>query len=314
MSNAVIEIKSLGKTYKSGFLNRNKVYALKGLDLSIQAGEIFGFLGPNGAGKTTALHCMLGLQKPSQGSALLFGHVADKNPCVFQRIGYVPEEFNFYQYLTGVELMTFFGRIYNLPPVQIRSRTDEIFDKLALTDARSRKIKTYSKGMKQRLALAHALLSEPELLFLDEPTRGLDPVGVKLVRDSLLTLAEKGSTIFLNSHVLSEVEMVAHRVGILNAGRLIWEGNPRNLPGKASGHRVAFTLPAAATLPDFPDTVQPDGTRNVETKDDESLYRLVDAIRQAGGRIIEVSRKQRLEDHFLDLIQNSSEDPAEAHE
>src|SRR2546422_9647791 len=193
--------------------------ALVGLDLAVSAGEVFGFLGPNGAGKTTTMNVLLGFVNATSGAAFLFG-VDVRQPIARQRIGYLPEQTYYYKFLTAEELLRFYARIFGLPRAEAERRIDVVLKLVELVEARKRPIKTYSKGMQQRVGLAQALINNPDLLILDEPTSGLDLIGRMKVRQIIQRLKQTGKTVFFSSHELGEVETVCDRVAILYQGEL----------------------------------------------------------------------------------------------
>jgi ABC-2 type transport system ATP-binding protein len=225
---AIIETQNLYKEYSSKF-SKQKVNALNDFTFSINQGEIFGLLGPNGAGKTTLIKILLAITFPTSGTAKIFGTDAT-NPKWKTKVGYLPENHRFPNYLTGEQVLSYYGELSGMKnDSKMKSRIDEMLAMMNLTQWRNTKIKKYSKGMMQKLGLAQAMLSEPDLIFLDEPTDGVDPIGRKEIRDILTELKSRGKTIFLNSHLLSEVEMICDRVAILNKGDLIKEGNVDDL-------------------------------------------------------------------------------------
>jgi ABC-2 type transport system ATP-binding protein len=194
--------------------------AVRGLTLEVQAGEVFGFLGPNGAGKTTSIKMLLGLVAPTSGSARLLGApLGDR--AARARIGFLPEHFRFHDWLSAVEFLNLHAQLYGMSPGQQRQRVPELLELVGLTPFRNKYLRTFSKGMLQRIGLAQALLNRPALVFLDEPTSGLDPVGRRLVRDIIRNLREEGTTVFLNSHLLSEVEITCDRVAFIKHGEVI---------------------------------------------------------------------------------------------
>src|SRR5712691_7184379 len=201
----IIETRNLQVEYRGQNRNAVKKMAVKDLNLRIRAGEVFGFLGPNGAGKTTTMNVLLGFVNATSGSAFLFG-VNVRDPIARQRIGYLPELTYYYKFLTAEELLRFYGRVFGLPREQTDRRIDELLKLVELEGARRRPIKTYSKGMQQRVGLAQALINNPDLLILDEPTSGLDPLGRMKVREIIQRLKERGKTVFFSSHELGEVE------------------------------------------------------------------------------------------------------------
>jgi ABC-2 type transport system ATP-binding protein len=194
--------------------------AVEDLSLGVRRGEVFGFLGPNGAGKTTSIKMLLGLVEPTSGSGTVLGARLG-NRAARARLGFLPEHFRFQDWLTGRELLHFHGRLLGLRPAHVRERTEALLARVDLSDAAHRPIRTYSKGMTQRVGLAQALLGEPEILFLDEPTSGMDPLGRLLVRDLIRELRDRGTTVFLNSHLLGEVEATCSRVTFVKEGRTL---------------------------------------------------------------------------------------------
>jgi ABC-2 type transport system ATP-binding protein len=223
MSQTVLRTAQLRVEYPTRERGQPAKVALKGLDLSVQQGEVFGFLGPNGAGKTTTMNVLLGFLQASSGNAYLFD-VDVREPVARQRLGYLPELTYYYKFLTAEELLRFYARIFRLPPAETERRIDEVIRLVELDSARKRQIKTYSKGMQQRVGLAQALINNPDLLILDEPTSGLDPVGRMQVRQIIQRLKGEGKTVFFSSHELGEVETVCDRVAILTQGELKVQG------------------------------------------------------------------------------------------
>jgi ABC-2 type transport system ATP-binding protein len=216
---AILKIEGLRVEYRTRELGETTKVAVKGLNLAVFPGEVFGFLGPNGAGKTSTMNVLLGFVPPSAGDAWLFG-VSVRKPIARQRIGYLPELTYYYKFLTAEELLRFYARIFRLPKGEVNGRIDQVLQLVELQDARKRPIRTYSKGMQQRVGLAQALINNPDLLILDEPTSGLDPVGRMKVRQIIQRLKNEGKTIFFSSHELGEVETVCDRVAILAQGEL----------------------------------------------------------------------------------------------
>ena len=217
-SEVVIETRGLGKIYRD-FWGRKKVQALKALDIQVQRGEVFGLLGPNGSGKSTTIKLILGLLFPSTGRAFVFGKEATevtKN----ERIGYLPEESYLYKFLNAEETLDFYGRLFDMPSQVRRERTERLIQLVGLQKARRRQLKEYSKGMTRRIGLAQALINEPDLLVLDEPTTGLDPIGTREMKDLILRLRDQGKTILMCSHQLADVQDVCDRIAILYQGEL----------------------------------------------------------------------------------------------
>lgn len=203
--------------------------AVRGLSLEVRRGEIFGFLGPNGAGKSTSIKMLLGLVKPSSGQAQILG-CSFTNVEVRRKVGFLPEDFRFYDWLTASELLALHGRLAGLTPAQLRDRVPAYLDLVGLTPQRDRRLRGFSKGMMQRIGLAQALIHEPQLVFLDEPTSGLDPMGRYLVRDIIRNERNRGATVFLNSHLLSEVEITCDTVVFIKQGQVIGSRDLRSSP------------------------------------------------------------------------------------
>jgi ABC-2 type transport system ATP-binding protein len=217
-SNVVVETRKLTKIYRD-FWGRQKKRALNALNLQILRGEIFGLLGPNGSGKTTTIKLLLGLLFPTDGEAYVFGQPAAevrKN----ERIGYLPEESYLYRFLSAEETLDFYGRLFDLKPAERRKRAQQLIDIVGLAGDKKRKLKEYSKGMRQRIGLAQALINDPELVILDEPTSGLDPLGTRWMKDLIIDLRKRGKTIIMCSHRLEDVQDICDRIAILNEGEL----------------------------------------------------------------------------------------------
>ena len=225
---SIVELKNLSVQYRAQNSGQGKKLAVNDLTLSIEAGEVFGFLGPNGAGKTTTMNVLLGFVNPTGGEASLFG-VNVRDPVARQRIGYLPELTYYYKFLTAEELLRFYARIFGISRGQADKRIDQLLKLVELESVRKRPIKTYSKGMQQRVGLAQALINDPDLLILDEPTSGLDPLGRMKVREIIQRLKNEGKTVFFSSHELGEVETVCDRVAIIHQGQLKVEGRVSDL-------------------------------------------------------------------------------------
>ena len=214
---------ALTKHYPVGFSGRRRHVALDHLTLRVGQGQVFGFLGPNGAGKTTTLKLLLQLIYPTSGTASILGRPAGSVD-VRRRIGYLPEQPYFYDHLTPEELLDYFGGLFGYDAAERRRRTARLLDEVGVGEARRRQLRTFSKGMLQRVGVAQALLNDPEVVFLDEPMSGLDPLGRREIRHLILGLRDRGCTVFFSSHVLADAEALCSRVGILVAGRLVTEG------------------------------------------------------------------------------------------
>ncbi len=224
----VIETRELTKIYE-GAVRGQDVHALTDLNLHINAGEIFGYLGPNGSGKTTTIKMLLGLLFPTSGDIEIMGMKDISSAKVKRKIGYLPEGAYYPDFLKGEEILRFYGKLYGLGGKSLEKRIDEVLDKVGMTHARKRLLRSYSKGMRQRIGLAQALISDPQLLILDEPTTGLDPIARKEIRDILADLRNTGKTLMISSHELLEVEMISDRIGILFEGVLQTQGTIQEL-------------------------------------------------------------------------------------
>ncbi len=237
--NPVVETYELKKAYRTGFWLTQKLVSLKSCTLKVYEGETFGLLGPNGAGKTTLLKTLLGIVRPSGGKGKLLGQpLGDR--ATKQRVGYLPENPYFYDYLTGWEILQFTAGLFRIPRSVAKQRIPELLDLVGLAQAAAKKkqLRQYSKGMLQRIGMAQALINNPDVVFLDEPMSGLDPLGRYQIREIILSLKSQGRTIFFNSHVLSDVELICDRVGILAQGELICLGSLQELLGTADTYFI----------------------------------------------------------------------------
>jgi ABC-2 type transport system ATP-binding protein len=296
----VIEIKNLAKQY-------GKIEALKGVTLNVEKGEIFGLLGQNGAGKTTMIKILLGITKPSFGQAALLG-APTGSPGVRRRVGYLPEDHRFPDYHTGYSLLDFYGSLLDVPRSEKRRRIEEMLEVVGIKKRMNYKIRTYSKGMKQRLGIAQAIFHDPEIIFLDEPTDGVDPLGRREIRELLTQLKEEGKTIFLNSHLLGEVELICDRVAILDRGEMIRMGTTEELTQQQGLYVIGL-----AKGQEFPreDVVRLgyDVSRNEEgwevgLKEGQNIDAVVDLLRSRGLSLRHLSEKrQTLEDLFIQTVE-----------
>ena len=312
MSLYAIETADLTKVYSSSF-GKKKVEALTQLKLNVSKGSIFGLLGPNGAGKTTLIKLLLGIIFPTSGSAkILDEEIANYH--VKKRVGYLPENHKYPAYLNGGDVLQFFGKLSELESDYLKKRIDELLELVKLSKWKKIKVKNYSKGMMQRLGLAQALLNDPELIFLDEPTDGVDPIGRKEIRDILLELKTKGKTIFLNSHLLSEVELITDRVGILNKGKLLKEGTVSELTEKKEEYKISvegdgIDKLSTELLNGLNLAKMQDGYYSLRVADTQELNRILDLLRKNGVVIKEFSQqKNTLEDMFISLIQEAEKE------
>jgi ABC-2 type transport system ATP-binding protein len=278
--------------------------AVHDLTLSVARGEIFGFLGPNGAGKTTSIKMLLGLVRPTAGRARVLGapvgDVASR-----RRIGFLPEHCRFHDWLTARELLAVHARLYGMKEPSLKSRIEALLERVGLEADADRRLNQYSKGMRQRVGLAQALLSTPELVFLDEPTSGLDPLGVRLVRDIIHELRESGTAVFLNSHLLSEVEVTCDRVAFVRRGRVVRE---MTLAGDTALHvelKVApITDALLACLTRFGNAVRSDGDLvRLEVPSEEAIAPLTKFLIESGVAVYRVmGRRESLEAAFLETM------------
>ena len=303
--NPVIEANGLRKVYSSRFGTR-KVRALDGIDLSVEAGEVFGLLGPNGAGKTTAVKILLGLTRATEGSARLFG-IPVSDPESRRRVGYLPEGHRFPGYLTARQTLSIFGRMSGVDGTTLKARIPELLARVRLTGWEDVKVKKFSKGMTQRLGLASALVHDPQVLLLDEPTDGVDPVGRREIRDLLREEAARGRAILLNSHLLSEIELTCDRVTVLRRGKVAAQGRIADLTAQSSLYKMTASPVDEALLSAFRDTgaavERVNGHLMLTTRDLAHVNALVDTLRARGGILSELAPvRSTLEDVFVDLV------------
>ncbi len=307
ISDVVIEIVDLTKDYEVGFLKKKKARALDHLNLEVRRGEIFGFLGPNGAGKTTTLKLLMRLIYPTQGTARILGHSVD-HVSTRARLGYLPENPYFYDYLSGRELLEYTAALFGVPGEQARIRGKELLALVGLdSDRANRQLRKYSKGMLQRIGIAQALINDPEIVFMDEPMSGLDPIGRREVRDLLLSLRAQAKTVFFSSHILSDVEALCDRAAILTRGRLVRCGTVHELTDieDSAVEVVALGIDPSA-LGRFSQlvsslqsaTLTPNGVHLV-LGDEREVDDTLALIRDCGGKLVSVNpRRASLEDIF----------------
>jgi len=312
-----IETHELSKTYRDGWFGRRRVPALAGVSLSVKRGEIFGLLGPNGAGKTTLIKILLGLVHKSGGSAAMLGRPAGHRT-TRRKIGYLPEHHRIPHHLTGNTALEYYGGLSNVPLREIRRLRPKLLEMVGLGRWGKTLVRKYSKGMAQRLGLAQAMLHDPDLLILDEPTDGVDPVGRAEIREVLARLKSEGKTIFLNSHLLQEIELVCDRVAILGRGKLRRMDTVHALRQDTSSE-VVLTLKAdegdvRRLLHGRPvlaaASVDAEHLRiTVEARDQGELDHWIDLLRSGGVSIAAVGRPQlTLEQAFLDLVLNDDKE------
>jgi len=278
-SEVVVAVRGLTKVFKD-FWGRPKARAVDAVDFEVRRGEVFGLLGPNGSGKSTTVKLLLGLLNPTRGHIEVFGrsprHVATKS-----RIGYLPEESYLYRYLNSRETLDFFGNLFHLPGDERQRRSEQLLDMVGLTQTHTRPVGEFSKGMQRRIGLAQALINDPDLVILDEPTAGLDPIGCREVKDLILALARRGKTVILSSHLLSDVEDVCDRVVIYYGGKIQALGTLRELLAKPDAIRI--------TMPPLPR---------------ETMEKVLSLIRAdvAADRVRVDNPTQNLESYFLEVV------------
>jgi len=280
--------------------------AVADLTLQVQQGEVFGFLGPNGAGKTTSVKMLLGLVAPSGGEGKLLGAPVG-NVRARARVGFLPEHFRFHDWLTGSEFLHLHAQLYGMSSARCKERIPRLLDLVALTPHRDQKLRSYSKGMLQRIGLAQALLNEPQLIFLDEPTSGLDPVGRRLVRDIIRDLKSQGATVFLNSHLLSEVEITGDRVAFIKHGEVVRQAALQSLvDGQTTVElRVGQLSPQLiAGLAQWGQDVRADGDHvHLTVADESALPHIARYIVEQGSELYTMTPlKLSLEDLFLQIV------------
>jgi ABC-2 type transport system ATP-binding protein len=295
-----LEIKNLKKSFKSNFLIK-EFHILKNINLSVEKGEIYGFLGPNGAGKTTTIKCIMGIIFPDQGEITILGQPATAIESR-RKVGFLPEHPYFYDYLTPVELLTFTGMLFRIPRKQLARKTSELIELVGLKGKEKIKLKKFSKGMIQRIGLAQALIHEPEVLILDEPFSGLDPIGRKELRDIILSLKDDGKTIFFSSHILQDMEMIVDKVGIILDGEIKKEGKLSDLISlSVRNYEIVFTgMDKEALNKNNLAFTQKDKNYILKADTNEETNRIIKMISRGKGRIISVTPiKMTLEDIFL---------------
>jgi ABC-2 type transport system ATP-binding protein len=309
---AVLHVSDLQKTFTRGLLRR-RVEALRGITLAVERGEIFGFLGPNGAGKTTTIKILMGLIYPSGGRAELLGAPAGDRAAK-ARVGYLPENPYFYDYLSVRELLDMVGRLHGLPRATRRRRSGALIERVGLEAAADRPLRSFSKGMLQRAGLAQALIGEPELVVLDEPMSGLDPVGRKEVRDLVVELRERGTTVFFCTHILADASALCDRVGILVRGTLRDVGSlAQLLDPRVLGVEVVWQAPADAVegLRRFAGQHREAALGHVlDVADLDQAHAFVRALLAADGRLVQLApHRQSLEALLMSEVERADAEP-----
>jgi len=281
-SEFVVQTEQLSKVFRVGFWGK-KVTAVDGINLEVRPGEVFGFLGPNGAGKTTTLKMLMGLIYPTSGTARLFGRELG-DPQTKARLGFLPESPYFYDYLTSREFLGFYGHLFGLGGSVLGKRIDELLELVGMTHAKDLQLRKFSKGMLQRVGVAQALINDPELVVLDEPMSGLDPIGRKEVRDLILRLKESGKTVLFSSHILHDAEVLCDRVAMILKGRLVACGRVTDLLDQGANHQVELIV----------DRLSPEGL--------DHLRPLTDKVVMQGDRMLVVLRSQQQVGGALEII------------
>ncbi|MGC2528424.1 MAG: ABC transporter ATP-binding protein [Candidatus Acidiferrum sp.] len=305
MPATAIEIENLTKDYPFGFLHLKKKRSLEGLTMQVENGEVFGFLGPNGAGKSTTIKLLMSLIFPDAGSARILGKpISDIE--MHRNLGYLPEQPYFYDYLTATEVLDYFARFHDLTAADRKERVTRMLKKVGLETAGKIQLRKYSKGMLQRVGLAQAILHDPQVVILDEPMSGLDPIGRREVRDIILELKRDGKTVMFSTHILSDAEMLCDRVGVIVGGKLRGVGAPGEIVGmKAQGMEILFELPggfsnAGAIVAKTTKT----GDRYRMHVSEEELYAGLEQLRGVGAKILSVAQvKPSLEEYFMHLVE-----------
>lgn len=322
MTNAVIDIQDVSKTYREGLIRKKTVEALKGVSFQVQKGEIFGLLGPNGAGKTTLIKVLLGIVRRTGGKAFMLDQPVGTRP-IREKIGYLPESHLIPRHLTGDTALEYYGQLNGMSVADIRKNRGELLGRVGLGEWGNTPVRSYSKGMKQRLGLAQAMIHDPELIILDEPTDGVDPVGRADIRNVLREIRDRGTTVFINSHLLQEIELVCDRVAILMHGRLRHVGRVDELTSNLSDSgMVRFIVTGVEDnvregLKEARDEFEeielreweelPGGRFGISlgVSEQPMIDRLVDCFRKRDVSLCEMDRhRQTLEEAFLQLVQS----------
>jgi ABC-2 type transport system ATP-binding protein len=303
----IIEINDLVKDYETGFFKKKKVRAVDGISLSVKGGQIFGFLGGNGAGKTTTIKILMSLLYPTSGSAKILGQdISDFT--MHSRIGYCPENPYFYDYLTPRELLAYFGDLFGIDNTKTKEKAEDLLSKVGLDEKdRSKQLRKFSKGMLQRVGLAQSLINDPEIVFLDEPMSGLDPIGRREVRELIAGLREKGTTVFMSTHILSDVEALCDEVAILRKGKLAASGKLDDLlVSHAETQVFEVTLRGVSAGAFHLSGIEKSQISSrahgvmVRIEDESQIDSLLAEARKQGGHLVSVQpTKQSLEELFV---------------
>lgn len=311
----IIQTENLSKTFRSMATGTN-VRALQNLTIDVCMGEIFGLVGPNGSGKTTTLKLLLGLLSPTSGKISIFGRTARSRE-MKKRVGFLPDGPYFYDHLNAVELLDFYGSLFRFSKAECRKRAEAMLDLVGLMTHRDLIIRHYSKGMLQRVGLAQAMINDPDLLFLDEPTTGLDPMGARAMKEAIVRIRGQGKTVFLCSHLLADVQNLCDRVAILDRGELIRFDRVDNLIGPTRVTQVVATdlseEVAKGLESDVVEWHASDGTHVFEGKTPEAVYTIMEGVRSHNGKLVSVEPKgETLEDVFVKAIRDREASGAKA--
>ncbi len=307
--NFAVKTENLSKDYEVGFWKKRKVRALDGLNLQVEGGQIFGFLGGNGAGKTTTIKILMSLIFPTEGSAKILGEDISSTK-MHARIGYCPENPYFYDYLTARELMNYFGELFGLDAAKRNSKTEELLNKVGLEEkAWNRQLRKFSKGMLQRVGLAQSLINEPEIVFLDEPMSGLDPIGRREIRELIANLREQGTTVFMSTHILSDIEALCDNVAILRKGKLAATGNLHELLTKSGETQMFEIVVKNISAESLKNEIEKIGGAkisakangaNIQVLDEKDIDAVMKPVRENGGSLVSVQPvRQSLEELFV---------------
>lgn len=314
-NNTVIDVQNVAKTYRGG------VQALKGVSMKVHAGEVFGLLGPNGAGKSTLVKILMTIIRPTRCEGTLLGDTIGTKHRL-ERVGYLPEHLKFPDYLTGYQVLDIYGALAKVPSEVRKERIPQLLKLVEMGEWANKRIRTYSKGMKQRVGLAQALINDPDLVLLDEPTDGVDPVGRRDIRNVMSDMKSQGKAVFVNSHILSELELVCDRVAILSKGNVVAQGTIEELTAGSRRYEIGLASP----LPDSPsltellgrvkaDFMSSDSKAHITIPSDDpaALQPVIDALRSANA-VIESVRpvRQSLEEYFIAAVDAAGDEVAAA--
>src|ERR1700746_2592512 len=305
MTAPTIETQNLSKEYPYGFLHLKRKTSLENLTMQVEDGEVFGLLGPNGAGKSTTIKLLMGIIFPTAGSAQILGKpVSDVS--MHRNIGYLPEQPYFYDYLTAAEVLDYFARFHGFSAAERSERVQKMLKKVGLETAGKIQLRKFSKGMLQRVGLAQAILHDPQVVILDEPMSGRDPVGRREVRDIILELKRDGKTVMFSTHILSDAEMLCDRVGVIVGGKLRGIGAPEQLVDmKTQGMEILFELAGLSNAPLVSKATRTGDRYRLQVAEQE-LYAAIEQLRGAGARILSVSQvKATLEEFFMNMVEGA---------